>query len=339
MVFGPTAPPEISAQVDPNRPAELPGVPFYSHYGVCTQETVWLEPQTTLALTVIADNNPPLTRTMTLNGHALAYSNQDVRKLVAQLSSVNGKHNLTKEGASLCPGAVAAGWKPIAENPAYQAKKISETKAEIQDAVDVDNMVEVASTADIGTAVDYSKVYYLNSRSPWIGTGSVEAKLGADGTLTDATASTDDETWSSVLSTIGTLGSGALTGWSTVEAAKITGAAQVQAAQVGGTPSTAMIATKHVVAPPPPPVCKASAGDYWPEVIASVEYAFTVTSGGYKHDHKKTAKLVDNTCNPTEVFNGSFTVTPIGGGDKPDKGAIGVSGSITLPKPQDAAKQ
>lgn len=332
------APPTIGST-----PSDLPGVPFYSHYGVCTQETVWLEPQAKLSLTVIADNNPPITRTMTLNGAALSYVGDDqdlsARDLVAQLASVGGKHDLTKEGASLCPNAVAAHWKAISEYQAYQVVPMAENRDSIGDAVRAKNLVEVANTSEIGTAVDYSKVYYLNSRSPWIGTSSVDAKLADDGTLGEGSVSTDDETWATVLNTIATLGGDAITGFTTLGAAKITGAATVEAAKVTNEgPLMSEIVKNHKA--PPPPVCAAAPNDYWPEVKQNVEYAFTVTPGGFKHDHKKVSALVNNDCTAAEVYDGSFTVTPVvAGGDKPDKGAIGVTGTITLPKPDAKAKK
>ena len=58
MVFGPSV---LPAALAPNATEsdkaeaakkELPGIPFYNHYGVCAKETLWLEPQTTLSLTV-----------------------------------------------------------------------------------------------------------------------------------------------------------------------------------------------------------------------------------------------------------------------------------------------
>jgi hypothetical protein len=38
-----------------------------------------------------------------------------------------------------------------------------------------------------------------------------------------------------------------------------------------------------------------------------------------------------------DVIDGSYTVTPVGDDSKPDKNAIGVSGTITLPKAKDSA--
>lgn len=75
MVFGPSTLPNALAPsdiTDDDKKAtaakrQLPGIPFYNHYGVCTHETVWLEPQTTLILTVTADDGNPVTQKITLN--------------------------------------------------------------------------------------------------------------------------------------------------------------------------------------------------------------------------------------------------------------------------------
>ena len=133
-------------------------------------------------------------------------------------------------------------------------------------------LVRVSSTADIGTAVDYSRVYYLNAQSPLIGTGTVDAKLNPDGTLGEGSASVDDETLGDILTAAATVGSGGLTAWSTVAAARITGAASIQAAAAG-------VAAPAIKGVPPPKPLACEAKDGWPEVKEQVEYEFAVTPG------------------------------------------------------------
>ena len=74
-VFGPSALPNALAPSDVKDDDEkaaaakkqMSGTPFYNHYGVCTQEMVCLEPQTTLTFTVTADGGDPVTQTITLS--------------------------------------------------------------------------------------------------------------------------------------------------------------------------------------------------------------------------------------------------------------------------------
>ena len=343
MVFGPSALPAglaPGATDDEKATAakrQLPGIPFYNHYGICTKETVWLEPQTTLTFTVTADGGNPVTRTITLNNLAFHDPNpngHDAYSLVTSLGEVSGDH---KHAApeKFCPANVAKSWDAVRD--AYKVIQIDDSDpGAIQAAKDKNALVRISNTADIGTAVDYSRVYYLNAKSPLIGTGTVDAKLNPDGTLGEGSASVDDETLGDLLTAAATVGSGGLTAWSTVAAAGITGNATIQAAAATGTDTGVSPELKGQIHKPP--VCEAEDG--WPEVKSSVEYAFTITPGGFKHDHKQVTPLekLGGECVATDlVFVGSYTVTPVSGDSKPDPNAIGVSGTITLPKPKASA--
>ena len=348
MVFGPSMLPAALAPADYNTKDELeaakaaaakkqlPGIPFYNHYGTCTQETVWLEPQTTLSLTVIADGGKPVTRTMTLNNLAFRdpkpTAEGNASSLVASISEAAGKHD-HEVTDKLCPANVAKNWSAV--QAAYTAVPIDETPATISANETSHILVRISNTADVGTAVDYSRVYYLNAQSPLIGTGTVDAKLNPDGTLGEGSASVDDETLGDVLTAASTVASGGLTAWSTVAAARITGSATIQAATAGGNGPFSSPASGGR---PKQPACEAKDG--WPEIKESVEYDFAIAPAGFTHDHKKVTPLEDiggKCVASAPVTDGSYTVTPVGDGSKPDKNAIGVSGTISLPKPKDSA--
>jgi hypothetical protein len=331
MVFGPSiVPPAIDHESERKaaEKKELPGIPFFSHYGVCTQETVWLEPQTTLSLTVTPDGGKPVTQTITLNNRAFhdpAPQGHDANSLLSSLNQVEGKHD--HADAKFCPANVAQGWTAVRD--AYRVTPINDASAgDLAAGEQNQTLIKVSNTADIGTAVDYSRVYYLNAKSPLIGTGTVDAKLNPDGTLGEGSASVDDETLGDILTAAATVGSGGLTAWSTVAAARITGNATIQAGAA---------AQAAVVAVAKPSICEAKDG--WPEVRDSVAYEFTVTSAGFKHDHKKVTPLEKEypvgQCLVSDVTGGNYTITPVSGDSKPDKNAIGVSGTITLPKAKD----
>jgi len=343
MVFGPSALPDAlpPAATDQEKQSaaekQLPGIPFYNHYGVCTQDTVWLEPQTTLTLTVTPEGGKPVTQTMTLNN--LAFHDHDpaldpslnANNLVASLKALQGPHEISSADSPYCPSVVAGHWQDIGKK--YGVVPIDETPAGIEAARQQGNLVPISNTAEIGTAVDYSRVYYLNAKTPLTGTASVDAKLNSDGTLGEGSASVDDETLSTVLTTLGTLGSGGLTAWSTVKAASITGQATVSAA--AATPQIAG-------ATPVKPHCDAGGG--WPAIPPNrkVTYDFAVEPGGFTHEHKLVTPLetlgkAGAKCDATRLIeDGNFTVSPVGGGGKPDKNAVTVSGTVTLPKGKDA---
>lgn len=347
MVFGPSA---LPAGLAPNTTddakaaaakKQLPGIPFYNHYGVCAQEMVWLEPQTTLSFTVTPDGGNPVTRTMTLNNwafHDPEPSGHDAYSLVTSLTEVEGEHE-NADPRKLCPASVAKDWDAVRE--AYKVVPINDSDPD-EIAKDEDKnhqiLVRVSNTADIGTAVDYSRVYYLNARSPLIGTGSVDAKLNLDGTLGEGNVSVDDETLGDVLTAASTVGSAGLTAWSTVAAARITGNATIQGGVTSENPAAEILNQPANGQRLNQPACAASDG--WPEVKSKVAYAFTITPGGFKHDHKKVTPLEDNggKCEASSVvLEGSYTVTPVSADSKPDPNSIGVSGTITLPKTKASA--
>jgi hypothetical protein len=345
LVYGPSALPALTpADISDNdkkavaAKKQLPGIPFYNHYGVCSKETLWLEPQTALSLTVTPDGGTPVTQTITLKNKAFHDPDSDAPSLVSALKEIEGSHEITDTDKKFCPANVAKNWSEVRDR--YKAKPIDETNVstdssqiKIEDAAAQGILVRMSNTADIGTAVDYSRVYYLNAKSPLIGTGTVDAKLNTDGTLSEGSASVDDETLGDVLTAAATVGSGGLTAWSTLEAAKITEAASIAAAAVtpAAVPGGARVE---------PYYC--AAGEGWPAVrTKKIKFEFVVTPGGFKHDHKKVTPLSEadggKCIVSADVLDGSYTVTPVSDESKPDKNAIGVSGTITLPKAKDSA--
>jgi hypothetical protein len=339
MVYGPSIVPNAlpPGSTDPEKSAaaakRLPGIPFYTYRGVCNQEAAWLEPQTTLALTVTSEDGAAVSQTMTLNNRAFHDPAPDPAAnapgLVAGLNALQGSHDITVTNSPYCPAVAAAQWQAVGMK--YAVTPIPETQLGIDTAVGQLNLLLITNTAASGTAVDYSRVYYLNAKSPLNGTASVDAKLNTDGTLSEGSVSRDDETLSTVLTTLSTLGSGALTAWSTVKAADITGQATVVAAAAPAIPGAA------------PVLAHCDAGGGWPAIPAGkkVTYAFSAKSAGFMHDHKKTTPLEminGGMCIAgASIYDGSFAVTPVGG-DKSDDSAIQVSGSVTLPKPKATKK-
>jgi hypothetical protein len=363
QVFGPSVLPKISAPTnDKNRsnttdfPAaaaknKLPGIPFFNHMGICIQEEEWNEPQTTLTLTVTPDNGLSQTRSMVLNNQPFYQHDPDVLNLLTILEIAQGKHKITDKDQSYCPANVAKGWDTLGQK--YEVKQIDETgsdpstdpnKISIESATKYGILVLTANTATQGVGVDYSRVYYLNTKSPLIGTASVDAKIGTDGTLTEGSVSVDDETGNYVLTALGTVATAGGAAISTILAAKIAAAATIAAAASAAPATSPLVAQEESNSNKQPGGC-AAGGGFDAITTKTVTYKFDASVGGYKHVHKLVTPLispadpaVNFACVATSgtLSAGSYTVTPLSDTTKPDKNAIGVSGTITLPKPADS---
>jgi len=203
-------------------------------------------------------------------------------------------------------------------------------------------LVRVANTAAIVPVVDYTHVYYLNSRSPWTGTSQVSAKVADDGTLSEGSGQVDDETWSTILSTVSSL-VGDFTG-------SASGSPATTDAEAGtsATPSVQEFAARLKTMSPMeitriPELCP-DGGPDWPHPEHYVKYAYKLTTSVFKHDHTmQTFDLSkEKQCepDPTGVTDGSYTITEVkpnadDGGSKKNN-TITVSGAVTLPESKDA---
>src|SRR5271170_4180591 len=183
-------------------PALVPGIPFYLKHGVCTRESVWLEPQYTLSLSVIADQNEPISKTMILNREG--YRNDSTQGLIAALSELKGTYALDPAHADKCPSAIGHQWDMTAAANAgnHSGVNIDVDPALIHAAEMAGNFILVTNAASGTPEVDYTQVYYINATTPWIGSGSLDAKLAPDGTLSEGNAQVQDQTWSTIFSTI-----------------------------------------------------------------------------------------------------------------------------------------
>ncbi|MBB5316928.1 hypothetical protein [Tunturibacter empetritectus] len=294
---------------------------------MCKRETVWLEPQYTLSISVTADKQLPVTKTMTVTRQA--YLNDEVQTLITSMNALSGEHKVDANDASACPSSVGAIWDRVAANKSYSPVAALETSGGLGAAEAVGNIVRVGDSAAVVTEVDYKNVYYLNTKSPWIGTAQVNAKLGSDGTLTEASAQVDDETWSTILNAATSLVGDFLGGGS--------GASAPAAAAA---PATSGVATPALVPERVRFSCPALPG--WPTPTGSFSYKYSLTTTVYKHDHTELSGL-DKPCETTRegVVGGNFTVVAEAMDaqeKKDDSDTISVKGAIKLPKKSSADK-
>jgi hypothetical protein len=274
----------------------------------------------TLALTV--DDRPPITYSMTLNRYA--YLQADVQKLLTTLAGLSGTYKSTDVQA--CPARIGDVWTPVAGIAAYRVEDSLERDNKLGDAETNGNVIQVSNTGVLDSVVDYTHQYYMNSRTPWIGTSQVDAKLASDGTLTEGSAQVDDETWSTILSTVSSL-VGDFTG---------AGAATPAAASTSGTIPTVAPQIEGIPPSPPRPSCQDSPS--WPAPKQKVTYKVMLTTLIYKHDHTEQSFDLAKGCGPAKggVLDGNFVVSKVDDKDsdssKKDANAIEISGEIKLPK-------
>ena len=167
----------------------VPGIPFYTKQGRFFQETTYLETLATIMLT------------------AKQITYDDAGK--AQQSST--WYAVSKTAS--WPGDAAGAIEQIQDALGEAAKK-STPDAQLDEwshALDRFEMLapyngSVPATAPLvgndvraESAVDYSQPYYLNAAQPLIGSANLSAKLAADGTLTESTATVEDTTLATIL--------------------------------------------------------------------------------------------------------------------------------------------
>jgi hypothetical protein len=349
---------------------------------MCKRETVWAEPKYTLQVNVLVGDTPVTNRSIVLpRSYMLGNENppspdnlKTVLSDLAVLSAARDAHDLGDPAQHLCPGDVKTAWETLdadvkaktqptfcEEAPGGACENIAAAEAD-------GNLLRVSNSASVVAEVDYEHVYYMNTKTPWIGNASVDAKLQADGTLTEGNIQANDQTWSTILSTIG----GIATDVATVGAARYGAAATAASTTTTTTapaPSGGNLMAAHVEVAEP--LCESTPGWPVPKVAstvkttkgadpkadkadakpaaggttettkkdASISYQFSVTATVYLHDHLKKDLCIgsDPACGcvptPTGILDGSFTITKVDDSKgKDDPNTIKVSGQVVLPK-------
>ncbi|MGO8790881.1 MAG: hypothetical protein ACLQVL_26350 [Terriglobia bacterium] len=185
---------------------DVPGIPFYVKTAKCKQETTWIEPVYTLALKKTTTYKfldedaakkagsklPPAevrVATKVLSLSEFQPTNTDLQELLALLAKPNASE------ADNAP--IEHAWDKLSKIPDYLPLNTSEDSL-ISGGT---NVIMISNTASPEAMVDYTRVYYYNAPRPWIGTSQVDAKLAADGTLTEGSAQVQSQTLSTLLTT------------------------------------------------------------------------------------------------------------------------------------------
>jgi hypothetical protein len=350
-------------------PSELPGVPFYVKHGMCKRETVWAEPRYTLQVNVLAGDKTAASRSSVLSRSYLIENtgskgaNSNLEKLLKDLNALAAARQEADLGG-LCPKDVAATWETVAREARDSERKVYCEEANdsgcehIADGESSGDLIRLVNTANVVTEVDYEHVYYMNTRTPWIGNASADTKLNSDGTLSEGNIVANDQTWSTILGTIGSV-AGDVASFGT---AAVTGVAPVASAATTPAPANEEAVGPRVGVGPPPQTCAPEPGWPMPGVVAvkasashdseaapeaeapataknkpdatpkadkkptppkaeaSTSYQVSMQASGYLHDHVKETTGLGSQCIPDSagVTDGSVTITKQDGGATKD---------------------
>jgi len=187
---------------------DVAGIPFYVKTAKCKQESTWIEPVYTLTLKktttykflndaeakkVDAKLPAPEVRTASKvlsKSQFQPSTNAPLQTLLALLNKPN----------TSAPDIIAIenAWALIIAKDDYIPLSTSEDDL-IKAGKEV---IETANTSTPEVVVDYKTVYYYNAPRPWVGTSQVDAKLAADGTLTEGSAQVQGQTLSTILTAV-----------------------------------------------------------------------------------------------------------------------------------------
>jgi hypothetical protein len=298
-------PASASASADENK-TNVDGIPFYIKVARCKQETSWIQPFYTLTLKktvkfkfldedaakkAAAKLPESIVTSATKTLNLTKFRNDEVQNLRALLS---------KPGIASKPESdlIEAKWKTISGWSDYVP--LSEKEDVLVKSEDV---VEVSNTSAPDTLVDYSRVYYYNTPRPWVGSSQVDAKLAADGTLSEGSSQVQSQTLSTIISALPI-------------SALLSKAAGIGAA-----------------AGPGPGV----------QIEQTVQYELTIQEDAYKHTHARYVKFGLPCALEKDGVKSDYALTidtsGQGSSKKDDDNTVKVNGAIVLPKAKsDTAK-
>ncbi len=196
----------------------LDGIPFYPKRAVCRQDTIWLEPLYALTREDTYREQQPTTKAGTP-----APTTKTIKQTkIARRSELSDPCS-TPEDPSKCPAIKSlqlldnlqkalADAQPTDAQPTMDSTKlkaineawtgINVTKSLIVTDVEQRNVVLASNTRTSDFFTDYTKPYYFNTRMPWLGSSTANASLDKDGSLTNGTATADNQTAQAILNVL-----------------------------------------------------------------------------------------------------------------------------------------
>jgi hypothetical protein len=183
------------------------GIPFYIKTATCKQETTWTEPIYTLTLKKTTTYKFLDEDAAKKAGAKLPAPDVRVSSKVLGLSQFQpGNAPLQTLLALLAKPNISdpdriqieASWTTIVAVPDYLPMNTAEDALIAAGT----NVIKISNTASPEAIVDYSITYYYNAPRPWVGSSQVDAKLAADGTLTEGSAQVQSQTLSTILTAV-----------------------------------------------------------------------------------------------------------------------------------------
>ena len=174
-------------------PEEVAGLPFYVKRAACIQESRYLEPRTTITVSIdwVGKDNQatPVSSVSRTLRRGMTQKTKDSLNVLRKLVNTGLLESLTADQTMKLFGHVL--W--FTQLPALPTDALT--------TADVD---PVANRVFVQPYVDYRWQYFLNASSRAAGAASVAGKLAADGTLTEASAEIEDKTLETVLAAVPT---------------------------------------------------------------------------------------------------------------------------------------
>jgi hypothetical protein len=275
--------------VTTNNKGSVDGIPFYVKQGQCVHKMVYIVPYYRLTLQTLDGKSVLSSDTLTISEDAYVKETA-VRDLLVLLSkNSNPPVDYTQ---------VRKDWDAIRNDLAANPYDAVQKKSWPQ------YLVSNSTTAN--AFVDYSTTYYLNAKSPLVGSVNADYKLASDGTLTEASAQITDQTLSTILSALPI-------------------SSLITTAASGG---VLMVSPEGTVAPRTQSTVQMTAE--WRAIKITNSQAIPYVIGCPDQDGFAPNPPIGTLIEDVGADTAAASQT------KPDDNSITVTGKITLPKPKDA---
>lgn len=166
---------------------QLAGIPFYVKRARCKQTTTYVQP--VYVLTRVDTIGATTTRQLKIARRSDLIGNCGVADPLCKLSALQNDLNTAQTSQKY--KAFNDDWKLLTTTGTLSV-----------DHVQADDVVLAGNMTVPDLYVDYTTQYYFNTNMPWIGSSTANATLGGDATLTNAVATTENSTFTTLLSVL-----------------------------------------------------------------------------------------------------------------------------------------
>jgi hypothetical protein len=164
------------SKFDPNNPQ---GIPFYVKHGICVQQTTYANPYWRLTMTYSPSDAQPLTETVLISDSA--HGQKELAVLLASLAQKPAPDSQT----------VMTAWQALKDvNRSFNPWN------------DLSGQRLLSNSSSLTTEVNYETAYAINQKKPFSGSSQADFKLASDGTLSEASGQTQDNTFATVVSAL-----------------------------------------------------------------------------------------------------------------------------------------